>query len=165
MPFKLSQRNSFYNCAIRYFQSHQFAKQCFFFQKCSHVWHNGRKRARSRARLPGWCGDCNVTSTSLRPEDSCGPYAVMNGRLCVQVGQLSAECSSKCSFTTPKSRRVPLTVCSLVLRPGTYGAWELSSLIWRVMAAHMMFHESCGISQELCSASTDCISQDLPNSC
>lgn len=29
VPFKSSQRNSFYNHAIRYFQSHQFAEHCF----------------------------------------------------------------------------------------------------------------------------------------
>ena len=36
---------------------------------------------RERIRLPGWCGDCNVTSPSLRPEDSCGPFRMMDDRL------------------------------------------------------------------------------------
>lgn len=104
------------------------------FQKCSRLWHNGRiQREWSRVRLPGRCGDGNVTSPSLRPEDSCGPYTMMNGCLCAQVEQLSAECSSKCIFTAPKLRWVSLTVCSLVLQPGTHGAWECSFLIGQMI--------------------------------
>lgn len=37
----------------------------------------------SRVRLARLCGDCNMTSPSHRPEDSCGPYRMINGRLCV----------------------------------------------------------------------------------
>lgn len=97
---------------------------------------------------------CNVTSPSLRPEDSCGPCRMMNGRLCVQVEQLCAECSGKCSFTTRKLRWVSLTVCSLVLRPGTYGPWECSFLIWRLMSADIMLLIYYGIPKESCSTST-----------
>lgn len=95
-----------------------------------------------------------MTSPSLRPEDSCDPYRMMNGRLCVQVEHLSADCSSKCGFTTRTLRWVSLTVCSLVLRPGTYGAWERSFLIWRVMIADIMLLNYYGIPEESCSTST-----------
>lgn len=110
------------------------------FIQCSCLWHNGRKwNKRSRVRVPGWCGDCNLTSPSLRPEDSCGPHRMMNGRLYMQVEQLSAESSSKCSFTAGKLRWFSLTVCWLVLRPQTYGACSAAFKVgrwqWQIFVA------------------------------
>lgn len=155
VPFKSSQRNSFYNHAIRYFQSHQFAKQCFS-NNALVFWHNGRKqRASGRVRLPGWCGDCNVTSPSLRPEDSCGPYRMMNGRLCVQVEQLPAERSCKCSFTTRKIE-MGFTYCMFTCS-ATWNIWcsgECSFLIWRVMIADIMLLKYYGVPKESHSTST-----------
>lgn len=86
-----------------------------------------------------------MTSPSLRPVDGCGPYRMMNGHLCVQVEQLSVECANKFGFTAQKLRWVSLTVCSLVLRPGTYGAWNSSFLIWRVMREDIILLKDYGI--------------------
>lgn len=119
----------------------------------------------SRVRLARWCGDCNMTSPSRRPEDSCGPYRMINGRLCVG-GAAVCRVLRQTQLSLSKIE-MGFTYCMFICS-ATWNIWCLrvqlfnlesddrryyvTQILWRLRSSSTQQQRHC----------TDEISQDLP---